>query len=60
MQAGSAAALGSDVAVTPADGRRHGPSELPYPAAAGDAGMGSDGEEGDTRQLSWLLGQLLQ
>ena len=52
-----AAKRGGDAAL-PADPRHH-PSELPYPAAAGDAGMASD-EEGDRRQLSWLLGQLLQ
>jgi hypothetical protein len=38
---------------------RHAPSELPYPVAAGDAGLASD-DESDKRQLSWLLGQLLQ
>ena len=53
----AAAKRGGDAAL-PADSRHH-PSELPYPAAAGDAGMASD-EEGDRRQLSWLLGQLLQ
>ena len=54
-----AAAAGSG-SVPAAEARRHGPSELPYPAAAGDVGMASDDEEGGKKQLSWLLGQLLQ
>jgi len=58
QMATAAAAQGGDAAL-PAYGGRHGPSELPYPAAAGDAGIAGD-EEGDERQLSWLLGQLLQ